>query len=224
MVKIQETFYYMWHRWLFSILSEGQNFQTQLFWNGAVQCWYSGLMWDPGSFWGPLAGSPGTCWVFSFSSHCLKTCSTGELEELLPVLFQLFYMPASLQTGTSLCVATLNLVRFCRFHILWSFSLISHEHKAHTETVPLGPDSTQAFGALQMSAGHPLFLGVVTMTTRHLTAAAHNGMLWCDRDDPEVPLADRWTPALEDKSSEMWAEAKNGRLMEDVRRWNKEIS
>lgn len=90
-------------------------------------------MWDPGSFWGPLAGSPGTCWVFSFSSHCLKTCSTGELEELLPVLFQLFYMPASLQTGTSLCVATLNGGPVC---VSVGFTFCDHFLLSPTNTKP----------------------------------------------------------------------------------------
>lgn len=54
-----------------------------------------------------------------------------------------------------------------------------------------------------MSAGRPSFRGVVTMATRHLTAAAHNGKLWCDRDDLEVLLAARWRPALADKYSAM---------------------
>lgn len=35
----------------------------------------------------------------------------------------------------------------------------------------------------KMSAGHPSFLGVVTMATAHLTAAAHNGTLRRDRDE-----------------------------------------
>lgn len=139
-----------------------------------------------GSFWGPVAGTPGACWVFSFSSQCPKTCSTSELEELLTVLFQLFQTPAYLQTGLFMHShhGRRTHVRFCRFHVLWSFALNSCEHEAHTKTLPPGLDLTRAFRALQMSAGRLSFIGVVTMMTRHLTAAAHNGMLWCDRDDP----------------------------------------
>lgn len=206
MVQIQEVFCCLWHRCFFSVLLRSDVSDR------AAQCWSGRVMWVPGSFWGPLAGSPGTCWVFSFSSQWPKTCSTGGAVTFFS------YFTRQLPFKRAPVHASPRWMEGPRafLHVLWSFALIWHEHKAHTETVPPGLSSTRAFGAPQMSAGHPSFRGVVTMTTGHLTAAAHNGMLWCDRDDREVLLADRWMPALEEKSSETWADAKNWRLMEDV--------
>lgn len=149
-------------------------------------------MWVPGFF----------LEVGRFSRHLLglmlcnavsKTCLTGELEELLSVIF-LTISHTNLPSNGCLFMHSCQGWRargcFCRFHVLRSFALISRKHKAHTETAPPGLDLTQAFGALQMSAGGPSFRSVVTMATRHLTAAAHNGMLWCDRDDLEVLLVE----------------------------------
>lgn len=186
-----------------------------LFWKGAALC-----------FCGPGAGPPAE----SFPSH--PSVLTGERVGRLPVLFQQFYTLTSLQTGAFSGVAAADGGPAC---VSAAFTFCDHLLLSHANTKATLKPRHLAWIRCGLSepckCQQDTHHSAAWLPWRQHTWQLPRTMGCCGatemRDDREVPLADRWTPALEDKSSETWVETEKWCVWwrmwgDEIRKYHKE--